>query len=455
MVTGGMKRRIAQGLAVLLSISTLATILMLGVSLVRNPFAAPWVERETEALALRIDRMIATEVDQDWIDTRLEAALAEEPRDWFRIDLIQEIARKEKTSPDPALAARMDSARESDTRMLRRTERCLRCALDVADCPDPDTLAACNLPLELTPVGDVNALRRNFQAWATGDPVDNLEVGLAVVGLGATGAAVFTGGGSLTVKAGTSALRVARRTGNLTKSFQAALLKQFRALGFQWGKVPAWLVRGNGIDELVRNHEALSRFRTTVADLGRIHHETGSYAGTISLLRHIDSPAEADRLARLVEAGGQRARAAIEVLGKSRALRTTRRLSDAVVSAIKLIAATVVQMGLAALVLLNRGLRSAILTHVGRDNGLQAGEDHMPTGHPNDKVGIGPQYGNDDDFTRRMRLHQSWYRDRVLRVPYGTGPPSLPRSNWQQTRWMSVALFGHFFSSSIPGCCIN
>ena len=92
MVTGGMKRRIAQGLAVLLSISTLATILMLGVSLVRNPFAAPWVERETEALALRIDRMIATEVDQDWIDTRLEAALAEEPRDWFRIDLIQERA---------------------------------------------------------------------------------------------------------------------------------------------------------------------------------------------------------------------------------------------------------------------------------------------------------------------------------------------------------------------------
>ena len=259
MATGGMKRRVAQGLAVLLSISTLATLLMLGVSLARNPFAAPWVERETEALSLRIDRMIAAEVDRDWVDARLEAALAEEPRDWSRIDLIQEIARNEKVSPDPALAARVDSARGSDTEMLRRTERCLRCALDVADCPDPDTLAACNLPLELTPVGDANALRRNFQAWTTGDPTDNLEVGLAVVGLGATAAAVFTGGGSLPVKAGTSALRVARRTGNLTKSFQAALLEQVRALDFQWEKVPAWLVRGNGIDALVRNHEALSR----------------------------------------------------------------------------------------------------------------------------------------------------------------------------------------------------
>ena len=134
------------------------------------------------------------------------------------------------------------------------------------------------------------------------------------------------------------------------------------------GRGQLQLVRGNGIDELVRNHEALSRFRTTVADLGRIHHETGSYAGRIGLLRHIDNPAEAGRLASLVEAGGQRARAAIEVLGKSRALRATRRLGDAVVSAIKLIAATVLQMGLADLVLLNRGLRSAILTHVGRDS---------------------------------------------------------------------------------------
>ena len=38
--------------------------------------------------------------------------------------------------------------------------------------------------------------------------------------------------------------------------------------------------------------------------------------------------------------------------------------------------------------------------------------------------GIGPQSKGDDAFTRRMRLHQSWYRDSVLDVPYGTGPTS-------------------------------
>lgn len=44
-------------------------------------------------------------------------------------------------------------------------------------------------------------------------------------------------------------------------------------------------------------------------------------------------------------------------------------------------------------------------------------------------IDIGPQYKRDDDFTRRMRWHQSWYRARVLRVACGVGPtPSSRRS---------------------------
>ena len=43
-------------------------------------------------------------------------------------------------------------------------------------------------------------------------------------------------------------------------------------------------------------------------------------------------------------------------------------------------------------------------------------------------IDIGPQYKGDDEFSRRMRWHQSWYRAHVLRVPYGTGP--FP---WSQT----------------------
>ena len=35
---------------------------------------------------------------------------------------------------------------------------------------------------------------------------------------------------------------------------------------------------------------------------------------------------------------------------------------------------------------------------------------------------LGPQCSKDSPFTARMRLHQSWYRARLLKVPFGTGP---------------------------------
>ena len=42
----------------------------------------------------------------------------------------------------------------------------------------------------------------------------------------------------------------------------------------------------------------------------------------------------------------------------------------------------------------------------------------MENRYPNDRMVIGPQAASDKKWlTRRMRLHQSWYRHEVLRVP--------------------------------------
>lgn len=35
---------------------------------------------------------------------------------------------------------------------------------------------------------------------------------------------------------------------------------------------------------------------------------------------------------------------------------------------------------------------------------------------------LGPQHKSDKPFAKRMRFHQSWYRQNVLSVPFGTGP---------------------------------
>ncbi len=47
-----------------------------------------------------------------------------------------------------------------------------------------------------------------------------------------------------------------------------------------------------------------------------------------------------------------------------------------------------------------------------------------------DREVIGPQHGGDSPFTARMRLHQSWYRANVLRVPCGTGPSPTSQTHY-------------------------
>lgn len=364
---------ITWGLLALLSIS----ILMLILSLARKPFSTPWVEREPEAITLRLDRMIAAEVDQDWTDARLEAALAEDPRDWFKIDLILEVAATEQVSPDPALKAQMESARKADEAMLRRVDRCAQCASDTAKCLDLRTLAICNVLSEVGRIGDVKTLVRNAKAQMAGEQVDYHEVGIAFLGLGygvlrIAGPMVGLPSPAVKmVKRGVKLLRrrvkgaqsVQRRSVFLTENFEKEFYRQVRALDLQWSKIPAWIARGGGDVAQVLNPVTLSRLRETVADLGRIYHATGSSLdGTWRLLRHVDSPADATRVAHLAEtAGAARTHQAFDVLGKPGVFRAMVRLSDAVIAAIIWIIATVVlAAGLVASVLLNQNLRRAL-----------------------------------------------------------------------------------------------
>ena len=41
---------------------------------------------------------------------------------------------------------------------------------------------------------------------------------------------------------------------------------------------------------------------------------------------------------------------------------------------------------------------------------------------------IGPQHPNENQFKARMRFHLSWYRAKVLKVPFGQGPRPNSRS---------------------------
>ena len=68
----------------------------------------------------------------------------------------------------------------------------------------------------------------------------------------------------------------------------------------------------------------------------------------------------------------------------------------------------------------------------------------MSAGHRSERRGIGPQSKSDDVFRRRMRLHQSWYRDQVLCVPYGTGPGKT-----------SSTCYGNMLTDESASCGLN
>ena len=164
---------------------------------------------------------------------------------------------------------------------------------------------ACNLPVALTPAGDVVGLGKGAADWAVGNDVDEVDVALSAIGLGATGAAAVTGGTTLTVKAGTTLLKLARRM-KLTSPRLLSLVTDTLRAGTRADAGPLLAV---------------------ATDLGRLQSSQGLEA-SLHLLRHIDGPEDARRLADAADALGPRTIGAVELLGKSRILRAGLRLSD-------------------------------------------------------------------------------------------------------------------------------
>lgn len=313
---------------------------MLCVSAAQLIFAVPfYVEREAGELSRRLDRMIAEEADAEWVHARLGTALAKDPRDWSHIDLILEMADDVGVAPDPALAAQVEQAREKDHAIWRRALRCGACIANIDRCPDLGTMVLCRMGMELVPiVGDASVLLRNANARRKNEPVDELETGLAIVGLASTAAAMAP------VKAGATAARVALRAWLLKPPLVEALTGQRRDLAPRWDKLGDFVAGRAELRELV-DSRALARFRDSVADLGRLRRAAGSNIDTLHLLRVADKPEDAARLAGIAEkAGLARTVKATRALPKYRVLRASIRMSDYAIQAIAWAAALAAQL---------------------------------------------------------------------------------------------------------------
>ncbi|MCF2906566.1 hypothetical protein L0666_16350 [Octadecabacter sp. CECT 8868] len=305
----------------------------------QSPFAAPLMDRTSEQIEARLTRAMARDVDLAWLLPRVQDAIIQ--KDLIQMDMLVGLANDHGVVLPRTMVEDMIEIDAETHGLFARSVRCGSCAVNVANCDSLAQIGACALPFELTPAGDVNALRRAGLDYVAGDAIDRLDVGLAVVGLGATGAVIATGGTSYTVKAGTSVLRMARRLGTLSPELTTRLTGLIGDAVY-WDRMgdlaalrmsPADMVNNVKLGELTEIGGSLRR----VADYT-------SVAETVSLVRHVDNAQEAAQLARVTDALGPKTRGAFEVLGKTRVLRATARLSDLAIGAGVAIYALVMQI---------------------------------------------------------------------------------------------------------------
>ena len=321
------------------------------ISLFQNPFASMWIERKSEDIKKELNSVVAAEFDQSRVNTEIESELELTPYDWDYIDYLLQIAEEEKFEVHPEVMAKIDESRAASESLTSSMFACLECAYDSGKCLDTQMIVSCNLPLQLTPIGDIQTLTQNYIKSQNGEPIDELETNLAVIGLIATGAIAVSGGASTPVsapaKAVASMLRVTLKTGKLTKPMRTTIFNNVNLLfdDIRWKNIlPA--IRGeSGVAKQIVNPTALARLTDISSNINRIYVGSGkSIKGMLEMLPYIDNVQEARLLANVVESVGPRTRFALKSIGKSRVLRIAQRWSDEFIEFIMLLVATVTQL---------------------------------------------------------------------------------------------------------------
>jgi len=306
------------------SIAAAAALAMTLHGIATDPSLTPWRAATLDEITATTDAMLVRQASPETLAARITVRLAEDSRNWLALDALRQLATDRSIALPPDLLSEFDRLRAEDSGLLAQTGDCLTCAWDAAACSLGQVML-CQAPINLTPVGDVLGLARGLSDYATGDPMDGLDLSLSVVGLGATLAALPSGGSSSVVKAGAGLVKTAAKMGRISRPlrdvFETALKQGIRwdlVASTDWLADPALLVKAEAFAPATRAVAALDDlYRTT--DLATVLH----------VLPMVDTADDAAGLARVAQAGAKGFVAKAEVLGKSRLLRATLRASRA------------------------------------------------------------------------------------------------------------------------------
>ncbi|MCJ8138679.1 hypothetical protein [Falsirhodobacter halotolerans] len=314
-----MIRRLARGCLTLFALASLAFTGWTVWVIAHTPALTPFVDRGAAEISAAMDRAMAREATADRVNARLADLLAEDPRNWVAIDAVVDVAGERGLPMDPAP---ITAARDMDFSLTARMATCAACAWNIRECRLSAELA-CQAPMLLTGLGDITELAREGMNYAAGREVDDLNIALAAVGLGATVFVIASGGTTVGLKAGAGLVKTARGMRLLSPRLTATLTRAARE-GVDWATLPA--VRTQADLTRALRPAVLAPVADTARAVGRIEGALPPVQ-TLHLLRHVDDATDARRIANAAEALGPRTVGRMEILSKSRFLRATVRLS--------------------------------------------------------------------------------------------------------------------------------
>jgi len=176
-----------------------------------------------------------------------------------------------------------------------------------------------SLAADMTVIGDLRDLKREGSKFAQDKPYDKVIMGIAAVGLGLSVSQLVTAGGTTPLKVGASLIKVAKKSGKISKPFMKFISAQVRKT------VDMKLLKKVNFSSLSKLRASTSKVvkslnlthvRKLFGDIHKIQKNT-SLMDTVSLLKYVDNPRDLRKVAKLSEKFGSNTKGVLKVLGKA------------------------------------------------------------------------------------------------------------------------------------------
>ena len=266
--------------------------------------------------AMLADRALANKFDQAFAVREIEAALAANDADLANSFL--ELTRERNATIPAALDAKVTAAVDAANSAAALIESFAR-GLVTGEPENMVGLAGTALG-DLFVFGDIRDAVREGTRYVSGQPADELVLGLSVVGLAITAGTYASVGAAGPARIGLSAVKAARRTGRLSARMSDWIGRSLR-------EVVDWSALKRAGAAIASPTTALREARTVVkaekadglmklaSDVGRVQTKAGTQAA-LDGLKLAEGPRDMARIAKLAEKKGSKTRAILKTLGR-------------------------------------------------------------------------------------------------------------------------------------------